>query len=106
MDFESIEGLSDEEVENIYGASTSEDDIYIGNCCCFPGSKFVDFGLHMWYSTFYCTEGGCGYCALQLTTQASCESWCKSHGFRLFGFDNSCYCRSSSSHSIWSSCDT
>ena len=108
MDFSGIDGLSDEELEKIYDvSSTSEDDVYIGGCNCYTGSKILWFGTHMWYVYGTCSGyGNCGDCALRLTTDASCKSWCSRHGFTYDGFGERCYCHGSRSGSNWSACKT
>ena len=80
MDFDSIEGLSDEDLDNLYLATCR---------CDSPTSNG-----HVWYNF--------SHCSLKLSNEYKCYSWCvQHHGFNKttidqykqhFNFDTHCFC--------------
>ena len=97
MDFDMIEGMSNEEIENMYDIYNNDILDYDGarsaDCVCLTGSGPYVFGTK--------SRGGCG---LQLAAYASCLRHCRSKGFTLDYFYALCYCASTGRSSYWSAC--
>ena len=76
MDFEIIEGLTDEEIMEFYESDVLNGDDKLSECCCC-------YSAHC-----YCFGGGyagIGYCDLRIIYHSACRSHCSSKGMGLFG---------------------
>ncbi len=85
MDFEMIDGLSDDEIMTLYFDAIVDginDGVHTGSCSC-RSSNF------MGHSVF----GGCEMLQSHgLYSQDACSRWCTKHGYSLFYFTTPCYC--------------
>ena len=88
MDFDLIDGLSDEEVQSLYSDAIVDgvtDGVHTGSCDCRTSSGYVFFGDSAY--------GGCELLQSQgLYSQYACTRWCTRHGFSLTGFYPPCVC--------------
>ena len=96
MNFDAIEGLSDEEIQQLFEQDVLDepDTVRMGFCQCKTDLGYATFGNSYSYGT----------CALQILTQASCDALCRRHGFSYTHFTSPCFCTSKKSNSQWYSC--
>ena len=97
MDFDMIEGMSNEEIENMYDIYNNDildnDGARSAWCECYSSSGVVEFG--------YIYRGGC---FLQLTYSGLCYKHCIAKGFGWSWFYADCICLTTGRASTWSAC--
>ena len=124
MDFDSIEGLSDEEINLLYDENIlNKDDRDIAFCLCDMKNEgsTIWFGIQNGNSTWnqclfrnspngFSWQKSCGYCEMgtNLKTESQCINWCNKFGDNMrigdFGYYSNCFCRMYSRSSYWYEC--
>ena len=102
MDFDMIEGMSNEKIENMY-------DIYNNDildnggtrsayCQCITGANFafIGFGDRSY--------GGCALMNASITTYDACKAHCRSKGFEYLGHSTFCWCVTTGRESKFTEC--
>ena len=102
MDFESIEGLSDDNILELYENSNIEE-LYKAECRCAyahnePGRHYIiGFGAHGWGFGHWCNDSSyskqCGYCydlSIHYPNEEACKSWCSYLRFNWSFYNTTC----------------
>ena len=104
MNFDVIEGLSEEELLNLYEngiVDGLEDGTINAYCTCTIGYMHgAFFGIHDKSDSNNTNT----YCGLQLTDASRCGAWCSRHGFSYYYVNSGCTCRTYGRFHEWSTC--
>ena len=98
MDFEIIEGLSDEDINKIYENVINDDeDILISHCECNGASGTVYTGGPPVFSgsNAYCNWLRSNSMLFESNASYTCSRWCLKQGFTLKTYSTDCCCTGS-----------
>ena len=101
MDFNGIEGLSDENIRELYEIVVENNGIIendlISGCGC-----YFFYEVAGAYLSYY-NRGS--YCAMQINTYDKCVNWCSSKGLGAVRYyTEACDCGNKSNPATWYSC--